>query len=120
MATGGARDGLYFLNAMKEKRKYLHNLCARGESELNGSRGTDVEGKWRAAIGHATLLTTKKFGQFQKLCETCIQADPTNPYPVKVTDLEGFWDMVRFQVEDVREMFETVNITGNNGNSSRK
>jgi hypothetical protein len=56
------------------------------------------------AVGKAQLLMSQKFAQFKQLCD--LSKDANASKPVKLSDLQGFWDMVQYQVDDVTVHFE--------------
>ena len=65
-----------------------------------------VQGHVRTAVGKAQLLMSQRFQQFSSLIDDCALRRG-----VKVTtcdDLQGFWDMVYVQVEDVLQLFEQL------------
>ena len=60
----------------------------------------------RTAVGKAQLLMSQRFQQFSSLIDDCALRRG-----VKVTtcdDLQGFWDMVYVQVQDVLQLFEQL------------
>ncbi|XP_033252008.1 guanylate kinase-associated protein mars-like [Drosophila miranda] len=70
------------------------------------------------AIGQTNLLSTKKLMQFSGLIDRC-EAGATGknhrPYdgseetkPVQAEDLEGWWDMLRLQSENVDKRFDNL------------
>jgi disks large-associated protein 5 len=62
-----------------------------------------VQGDIRSAIGLAKLLIDERFVQFIELVD---QSEfKTGDKPVRCSDLQGFWDMVDFQVIDVKKKF---------------
>ncbi|XP_026806771.1 uncharacterized protein LOC113549593 [Rhopalosiphum maidis] len=66
----------------------------------------------QAIIGKSNLLMSKKIQQFVGLCESnisCAHDDLSRP---KNNDLEGFWDMVKIQVNQVKtEMRNIIDIS---------
>ncbi|CAF4927166.1 unnamed protein product [Pieris macdunnoughi] len=56
------------------------------------------------AVGQARLLMSQKFQQFAGLVDSCDAADPSQPL-VTPLDLQGFWDMVYMQVENLDVRF---------------
>eukprot|EP00794_Sanderia_malayensis_P003479 gene3479-3977_t len=102
------KDGQYFLDILKSEIDRFTSLCQRAEKDITeNSLSEEVSGKLRATIGKSQLLLTKKFKQFEKLCNENIEASPGKKRPMS-TDLEGFWDMVSIQVEDVNKMFAHI------------
>ncbi|PIK50585.1 putative microtubule-associated protein futsch-like isoform X4 [Apostichopus japonicus] len=66
----------------------------------------DVRGDIRSAIGKAQLLMNQRFHQFSGLIEQCRLG--LGEKRTHTTDLQGFWDMVYFQIEDVNKMFANL------------
>ncbi|KAH9504620.1 hypothetical protein Btru_062454 [Bulinus truncatus] len=68
--------------------------------------GEDVQGQIRSTVGKAQLLMDQRFKQFSGLindCEFNIGEKETTP-----TDLQGFWEMIYCQVEDVDGLFNKL------------
>ena len=59
-----------------------------------------VSGQVRATIGKAQLLMTQRFKQFSGLVDNCEFG--TGLKPTTCDDLQGFWDMIYFQVSTTR------------------
>ena len=55
-----------------------------------------VKGQIRTTTGQAQLLIARRFKQFRGLVDNC--EFNTGDKPVDCSDLQGFWDMVYFQV----------------------
>ena len=66
------------------------------------STDEDVAGQVRTTIGQARLLMNKKgrFEQFSGLVDNC--ANGTGEKKTTVMDLQGFWDMIYFQVRNLK------------------
>ncbi|OON15878.1 hypothetical protein X801_08315, partial [Opisthorchis viverrini] len=73
-------------------------------------------GLLRTAIGKARLLIAEKFAQFRGLCQLNLewnqQTAPSDP-DVKhlftsLEDLDGFWAIVRLQIDDVHRLFDQI------------
>ncbi|XP_050441724.1 uncharacterized protein LOC126846404 [Adelges cooleyi] len=66
----------------------------------------------QAAIGKSNLLMSQKIKQFLGLCESnisCALDDVSRP---KDNDLEGFWDMVKIQIDQVKtEMNKIIELS---------
>lgn len=108
------KDGQYFLDVIKDQIERFTALCEKAEKDIaENSLSDETSGKIRAAIGKAQLLITKKFKQFEKLCNENIETPSGKKRPMS-TDLEGFWDMVAIQVEDVNNMFDKIDELRNN------
>ncbi|RXM91171.1 Disks large-associated protein 5 [Acipenser ruthenus] len=60
----------------------------------------------RTTVGQARLLMAERFRQFAGLVDDC--EFKRGEKETTCTDLEGFWDMVYFQVEDVNKKFTNL------------
>lgn len=110
------KDGRYFLDVVNKESSRLENFCKNAEEEMTENNiPEEVCGRIRATIGKAKLLTTKKFKQFRGLCEMNLGISTANGRRPTDTDLEGFWDMVMIQVEDVHAMFKKIDELRKNG-----
>jgi len=67
-----------------------------------------------AAIGKSRLLATKKFKQFEGLCEENLKPKADGP-PTLTGDLQGFWDMMMLQVENIDASFSEIQKCRENG-----
>lgn len=66
------------------------------------------------AVGQTQLLINKKFQQFRGLIDRC-ENQEIHDGVVKVEDLQGFWDMVYMQVENLDIRFkELTELKGKN------
>lgn len=68
-------------------------------------------GDIRSAIGQANLLRTTRITQYLGLCDISEEpgeADVAAGQTVNGTDLEGFWDVIMVQIDDVKKAFETL------------
>ncbi|XP_031559158.1 disks large-associated protein 1-like [Actinia tenebrosa] len=114
--NGIDKDGRYFLDVMKKETERLAKLCESTEKAMiEDSPSDEICGRIRAAIGKSKLLTTKKFKQFKGLCEFNLGIGSTNGRRPTNADLEGFWDMVMIQVDEVSSLFENINELRKNG-----
>ncbi|KAL5009864.1 hypothetical protein ScPMuIL_012169 [Solemya velum] len=99
------KDGNYFLEVTQIEEDRLLLLISRTERDMGGEDlSEEVYGKMRAAVGKANLLITQKFQQFRELCALHMNPSETDRC-AKWEDLQGFWDMVKIQVDSVDEMF---------------
>lgn len=78
------------------------------DSTSTGQPSTDVPGDFvlgeiRTTIGQARLIMKERFHQFEGLVDDC--EFRTSEKIVTCQDLQGFWDMIYFQVEDVDKKF---------------
>lgn len=85
-----------------------------------------------AAIGKSRLLATKKFKQFEGetrvfrlekfyifviisgLCEENLKPNPDGPQTLS-GDLQGFWDMMMLQVDNIDDSFSEIKKYRENG-----
>ena len=59
----------------------------------------------RCAIGKANILISGRFKQFSTLIDDCVNGTEGR---TRVTDLQGFWEMIYYQVQDVVGLFESL------------
>ncbi|XP_030373937.1 guanylate kinase-associated protein mars [Scaptodrosophila lebanonensis] len=119
----------YFRIQLDNETKRLHALCDEWETyksdhevQLAESGGMDMI---NAAIGQTKLLTSKKLMQFRSLIDRCeagatgVGARPDDgsedTKPVQPEDLEGWWDMVRLQSDNVDKRFQNLQLWKANG-----
>ncbi|XP_043645460.1 guanylate kinase-associated protein mars [Drosophila teissieri] len=113
---------LYFRLQLENEVTRLQTLCAEweayskeNEARLQESGGIDMI---NVTIGQTRLLTTKKMMQFSSLIDRC-EAGATgknshpndgseDSKPVQAEDLEGWWDMLRLQSENVDKRFDNL------------
>ncbi|EDV56154.1 guanylate kinase-associated protein mars [Drosophila erecta] len=113
---------LYFRLQLENEVTRLQALCAEWEaySKENESRLQETGGidMINVTIGQTRLLTTKKMMQFSSLIDRC-EAGATgknrqpndgseDSKPVQAEDLEGWWDMLRLQSENVDKRFDNL------------
>nr|QQY02617.1 disks large-associated protein [Cryptocotyle lingua] len=121
-------DGHYFLRQVALSETELTSLIERAEFDLSEDKALDEEtaGLLRTSIGKARLLIAEKFAQFRGLCELNLQwgqntqpaADgdaEVNHLYTSVEDLDGFWAIVRLQIDDVHRLFDQIEKIRSNG-----
>ena len=98
----------------------LTTLCERWEATLASleqaaNTSEEILGQVRTTIGQGRLLMNRKgrFEQFRGLVDAC--ENGTGEKPTTVMDLQGFWDMVYFQIEDVDRKFVELTEMEKNG-----
>ena len=98
-------DVSYFRNLIQSESARLTMLCAAWCSTMNdvSDLSDEVCGSIRTAIGHAELLLAVRFKQFAGLVDN--REFWTGVKEVTCSDLQRFWDMVYFQVEDADKKF---------------
>jgi hypothetical protein len=102
-------------NQEYDRLKLLCGVADRDLAEVSMSE--EVEGRVRAAVGKATLLTDKKFKQFKELCRNNLLIDSEEGVAMTTTsdDLAGFWDLVGIQIEDVDRQFVQIDLLRQSG-----
>ncbi|XP_060081775.1 disks large-associated protein 5-like [Ylistrum balloti] len=95
----------YFRNLMSKETDIFNGYCSKWEDINNDNPGLseEVEGQIRTCIGQAQLLMSQRFKQFTGLVDNC--EFRTGEKETTLTDLQGFWDMIYYQVEDVHTKF---------------
>ncbi|XP_060521790.1 uncharacterized protein LOC132699207 isoform X2 [Cylas formicarius] len=107
--VGENKNGYYFLRILDEQTSRLSELADKVESELtNAELSEEVVGKLRSASGKARLLVSQKMQQFRGLCTNNINQSPGDAFPTTNEDLQGFWDMVMLQVDQVDKLFDEI------------
>lgn len=99
-----------FRAILRKETSSLEKKIEHWSNVLETIDGDDVDGSSgtiRSTIGQAKLLITQRFKQFSKLIDGC--EFNTGPMPTRLDDLLGFWEMISFQVEDVKKKFESLN-----------
>lgn len=113
---------LYFRLQLDEEIARLEALCSEWEaySKENEERLLETGGgdMINVTVGQTRLLTTKKMMQFKGLIDRCeagakcknqIPNDGSEETkPVQPEDLEGWWDMLRLQSENVDKRFANL------------
>ena len=66
----------------------------------------EESGVIRSTIGQAKLLISKRFKQFSGLIDGCERNK--GPLPTRLDDLLGFWEMISYQVDDVKKKFDQL------------
>ncbi|XP_021933124.1 disks large-associated protein 5 [Zootermopsis nevadensis] len=106
---------LYFRSVLENETERLQTICQEwlhiqcSVSDIPPETSDLIN----AAVGQTQLLLKKKFSQFCGLIDTCenvLKLGTTAAAAASVTcsDLDGFWDMVYMQVEDVDLRFSKL------------
>ncbi|XP_064089253.1 myosin-11-like [Macrobrachium nipponense] len=112
------KDGKYFIRIVDKKVTDLEQIINSAESDLETFRpqmSEEVQGKVLAATGKARLLIAQKVEQFRGLCQQNIDGPKGDEPTILAADLEGFWDMVSIQVENVHHLFKEISVLKTNG-----
>jgi len=104
-----AKSAAHFRTILDDETAKLNALCVEWESLLDRAdqqiANEEVIGDIRSAIGLARLLVNQRFKQFSGLIKDCEEGSKP---PVTPQDLEGFWEMIYFQVEDIHRKFKDL------------
>lgn len=102
-----AHGGSYFINLVNLECDSIKRLVAQVECLLPIAPESG-QARIQAVVGKSNLLMSQKIKQFLGLCEnniSCALDDVSRP---KNNDLEGFWDMVKIQVDQVKTEMNAV------------
>ncbi|KAK5880968.1 hypothetical protein CesoFtcFv8_021822 [Champsocephalus esox] len=102
-------DVSYFRSEMSKETGALTALCVAWEPKVEDeSIPEEMRDSIRTVVGQARLLMKQRFKQFGGLVDDC---DLSRGEKITTcTDLQGFWDMVYYQVEDVYKKFEALKV----------
>ncbi|XP_027201419.2 uncharacterized protein LOC113795436 [Dermatophagoides pteronyssinus] len=92
-------DQTEFLNSKIEK--YLKIL----DDELD-QLPESVVGQIRLVIGQSRLFINERFKQFSGLVDDCEQR--RGEKEIKLEDLAGFWDMISYQIDDLKSKYSEL------------
>ncbi|KAM6181636.1 disks large-associated protein 5 [Erethizon dorsatum] len=96
-------DVLYFRNILQSETEKLTSHCLDWDRKLELDIPDDAKELIRTAVGQTRLLMKERFKQFEGLVDDCEYK--RGEKETTCTDLDGFWDMVSFQIEDVNKKF---------------
>ncbi|XP_039992087.1 disks large-associated protein 5 isoform X2 [Xiphias gladius] len=100
-------DVAYFRSEIANETDRLMTLCVCWESKVEDeSIPEEMRDRMRTAVGQARLLMKERFNQFGGLVDDCELG--RGEKITTCTDLQGFWDMVYYQVEDVNKKFDAL------------
>uniref|UniRef100_A0A8C8RBC7 DLG associated protein 5 n=1 Tax=Pelusios castaneus TaxID=367368 RepID=A0A8C8RBC7_9SAUR len=106
-------DVPYFRNVLAFETERLMSHCLRWDGKLELDIPEDAKDLIRTTVGQTRLLIAERFKQFEGLVDNCELK--RGDKETTCTDLDGFWDMVSFQVEDVNKKFDNLNKLQENG-----
>nr|XP_039248637.1 myosin-1-like isoform X1 [Styela clava] len=107
---------IHFRNLLLSETERITKTCDKWENilmEIESDEDVNVKihdtilGDMRTTVGQGRLIMRERFHQFSGLVDNCEFG--TSEKPVTCQDLQGFWDMIYFQVEDVDAKFELLN-----------
>ncbi|XP_062234899.1 disks large-associated protein 5 isoform X1 [Platichthys flesus] len=100
-------DVPYFRSEIVSETNKLRTLCVQWEPNVEDeSIPEEMRDGMRTTIGQARLLMKERFNQFSGLVDDCELG--RGEKITTCTDLQGFWDMVYYQVEDVHKKFDAL------------
>ncbi|NWV69645.1 DLGP5 protein, partial [Malurus elegans] len=99
-------DVPYFRNILRTETERLLSQCLQWEGNLELDIPEDAKDLIRTTIGQTRLLIGERFKQFEGLVDNC--EFKRGEKETTCTDLDGFWDMVNFQIEDVNKKFDNL------------
>uniref|UniRef100_A0A3Q0R267 Discs, large (Drosophila) homolog-associated protein 5 n=1 Tax=Amphilophus citrinellus TaxID=61819 RepID=A0A3Q0R267_AMPCI len=100
-------DVPYFRSEIANETHRLTTLCLHWESKVEDECiPEEMRDRMRTAVGQARLLMKERFNQFSGLVDDCELG--RGDKITTCTDLQGFWDMVYYQVEDVNKKFDAL------------
>lgn len=100
-------EAAHFLDMLQQTRKDLQEKCGKWNMVLQGPVMPSLSGEIRSVIGQARLLISERFQQFEGLVHKFVNPLPGDKAILK-TDLEGFWEMISYQIKDVNAKFENL------------
>ncbi|OCT68547.1 hypothetical protein XELAEV_18039848mg [Xenopus laevis] len=96
-------DVPYFRDILKSESEKLRCLCCEWDKRIELDIPEDAKDVIRTTVGQTRLLMTERFKQFEGLVDNC--EFKRGEKETTLTDLEGFWDMIYYQIEDVNKKF---------------
>ncbi|NXR67893.1 DLGP5 protein, partial [Rhadina sibilatrix] len=99
-------DVPYFRNILRTETERLLSQCLQWEGNLELDIPEDAKDQIRSTVGQTRLLIGERFKQFEGLVDNC--EFKRGEKETTCTDLDGFWDMINFQIEDVNKKFDNL------------
>ncbi|XP_071415446.1 disks large-associated protein 5 isoform X2 [Pithys albifrons albifrons] len=99
-------DVPYFRNILGSETERLLSQCLQWDGNLELDIPEDAKDLIRTTVGQTRLLIGERFKQFEGLVDNC--EFKRGEKETTCTDLDGFWDMINFQVEDVNKKFDNL------------
>ncbi|NXB67803.1 DLGP5 protein, partial [Struthidea cinerea] len=99
-------DVPYFRNILRTETERLLSQCLQWEGNLELDIPEDAKDLIRTTVGQTRLLMGERFKQFEGLVDNC--EFKRGEKETTCTDLDGFWDMINFQIEDVNKKFDNL------------
>ncbi|XP_050190792.1 disks large-associated protein 5 [Myiozetetes cayanensis] len=99
-------DVPYFRNILQTETERLLSQCLQWDGNLELDIPEDAKDLIHTTIGQTRLLMEERFKQFERLVDNC--EFKQGEKETRCTDLDGFWDMINFQIEDVNKKFDNL------------
>ncbi|NXQ86164.1 DLGP5 protein, partial [Nyctibius grandis] len=99
-------DVPYFRNILRSETERLMSQCLQWDGKCELDIPEDAKDLIRTTVGQTRLLIAERFKQFEGLVDNC--EFKRGEKETTCTDLDGFWDMVHFQIEDVNKKFDNL------------
>ncbi|NXA24800.1 DLGP5 protein, partial [Ibidorhyncha struthersii] len=99
-------DVPYFRNILWSETERLMSQCLQWDGKFELDIPEDAKDLIRTTIGQTRLLIAERFKQFEGLVDNC--EFKRGEKETTCADLDGFWDMVNFQIEDVNKKFDNL------------
>lgn len=110
-----AMAGKEFLVKLDDAEDRIRAKVRTTEEFLKETHSEELHGRLRAAIGKGNLLIAQKCTQFRGLCEKNLREPAPGEFPTTAADLEGFWDMIVIQIDQVLDTFAEIEAMRANG-----
>ncbi|NWS13578.1 DLGP5 protein, partial [Pachyramphus minor] len=99
-------DVPYFRNILRTETERLLSQCLQWDGNLELDIPEDAKDLIHTTIGQTRLLMEERFKQFEGLVDNC--EFKQGEKETRCTDLDGFWDMINFQIQDVNKKFDNL------------
>ncbi|NXY71070.1 DLGP5 protein, partial [Glareola pratincola] len=99
-------DVPYFRNILHSETERLMSQCLQWDGKFELDIPEDAKDLIRTTVGQTRLLIAERFKQFEGLVDNC--EFKRGEKETTCADLDGFWDMVNFQIEDVNKKFDNL------------
>ncbi|XP_023581981.1 disks large-associated protein 5 isoform X2 [Trichechus manatus latirostris] len=99
-------DVPYFRNILQSETEKLTSRCLEWDKKLELDIPDDAKDLIRTTVGQTRLLMKERFKQFEGLVNDCEYK--RGEKETTCTDLDGFWDMISFQIDDVNKKFNDL------------
>lgn len=98
-----------FRNVLKDETSFLHLNIDKYNKILEEDLEQlpeSVVGQIRLVIGQSKLFINERFKQFSGLIDDCEYKRCEKE--IKIEDLAGFWDMINYQIDDLKTKYEEL------------